>query len=95
MTYSQLLESIYDYTHQNQMDEWTASKQRLRNLNVTKHIPNYYSQLIVHTGDILKDIEKRSQGVVARDLGLTQPQLSTLLKLLKELYYNDYSIHQA
>jgi len=59
----------------------------LTKLNTSVHIKDYYSQLIVHTKDILQDIESRNQGLVARDLHITQSKLSNILPLLKELYY--------
>jgi len=47
----------------------------------------YHRLLIVHAKDILEDTNKRNQGLVAKDLNITQSKLSNILPLLKELYY--------
>lgn len=56
-------------------------------LNSNTKPTNFYQQLIDHTSELLQDIENRNQGVVAKDLGMSQTQLSHILKLLKELFY--------
>ena len=52
---------------------------------------DYYKSLIKFRKDILRDIDNRNQGVVSRDLKLSQPKLSTISNMLKaiEIYFED------
>ena len=47
------------------------------------HITSYYHKLLDHAEDILLDIGMNGQGVVAKQLGVTQPKLSVIKQLLK------------
>jgi len=64
-----------------------TSYEHLLEIAKTKQVTNYYQTLATHTEELLADINKRNQGVVARDLNMSQSELSHVLKLLKELYY--------
>jgi len=63
------------------------SYEHLLELAKTTKVDNYYQTLVTHTEELLVDINKRNQGVVARDLNMSQTELSHILKLLKELHY--------
>ena len=48
----------------------------------TRHVPDYYELLLVHSNEILMAYRTRTQTQLATDLGLTQTQVSLLLKIL-------------
>ena len=56
-------------------------------IDTNEPVTNFYQLLIDNTKDLLIDIDKRNQGLVAKDLNMTQSQLSIIVKMLKELYY--------
>ena len=51
----------------------------------TKYDSKYYKNIIQFRGEILQDIHKRTQVEVAKDLQISQAQLSTINKMLQEI----------
>jgi len=63
-------------------EDYEAFKAKIK---ANERIEDYNSQLLVHRQSILEDIQERNQGVVARDLNMSQSRLSILVPFLRAL----------
>lgn len=59
-------------------DEW-------KTLLKTQHDPEYYTNLVKYAPKIVEQLSEYKQHIVAKQLKLTGPKLSTLTPLLKAL----------
>jgi len=69
-----------------------AYKYFIRSISEGRQFKYFYKQLITLRRDILLDISKRNQGVVARDLHINPVKMSAIIAMLKEVDATQYHV---